>query len=199
MSLQTQIAAAYNRVVAAINAVNAKTLPTGGVAGQVLTKSSNTNYAAQWITPSFAAVLTNDLVATTENVVASFAIPANSLVAGDKLDLKLQGQVSSTATTVYRIRFGPTGTATDALLCQFGTSAAGVANAHHFLDALISILSATTATAVGHSQLASAAVGITTAAFSAAAINLTVANFITVTLVQSIAQTYTSRAASLKK
>ncbi len=199
MSLQTQIAAAYNRVVAAINAVNAKTLPTGGAKGQVLTKSSATDYEAKWDTKMFNGALSNDTVATTETVVVKFDIPPVGLDVGDKLNLDMQGQVSGTATLVFRLRIGTTGTVTDALLCQFGTSAAGVVNGHHFLDALISILSATTATAVGRSQLGSGAVGITTAAFAAAAVDLTVKNFITVTLVQSAAQTYTSRSASLKK
>lgn len=149
--------------------------------------------------PVFTPVLSNDLVATTETVIASFAIPANTLVAGDNLDLDLHGQVSSTATLVFRLRIGTTGTAADALLCQFGTSAAGVANAYHYLNGVVSFLSAVTATATGISQLASGTVGRTTLAFAAAAINLTVANFITVTCVQSVAQTYTSRAASLKK
>ena len=145
-----------------------------------------------------APTLTNNTVATTETVVARFPILANQLVSGDSLDLELSGQVSGTATLTFRIRFGTAGTIADALLCTFAVSAAGVANAHHFLDAMVAILSATTATASGRSQLASATVGLVTAAFSAATVNLPVANFITVTLVQSAAQTYTTRAALIK-
>ena len=149
--------------------------------------------------PVFTSVLTNNLVATTETVVASWAIPANSLAPKDDLDLNLHGEVSSTATLVFRLRMGTTGTPSDALLGQFVTSAAGAASARCYLEALVSILTSTTATGVGRSQLGSGSVGISTATFAAAAINLTVANFITVTLVQSIAQTYTSRAGALKK
>jgi hypothetical protein len=144
------------------------------------------------------ATLTNNTVATTETVVARWSIPANALQSLDELDLQLAGQVSGTATLTFRIRFGTAGTAADALLCTFTASAAGVANAHHFLTALVGILSSTTATATGTSQLAAGTAGLATAAFAAATVNLTVANFLSVTLVQSVAQTYTSRAASLR-
>ena len=144
-----------------------------------------------------AATRTNSTV-TAETVVARWPIAANLPVALDNYDLRLAGQVSGTATLTFRIRFGPAGTTADALLCTFTVSAAGVANAYHNLAAMISFLSATTATATGSSQLAAGVVGNATAAFAAATVNLTVANFLSVTLVQSAAQTYTARAASLK-
>ena len=65
------------------------------------------------------------------------------------------------------------------------------------MDALVPILSATTATASGQVQLANAVVGPVTGAFAAATINLTVANKLTVTVTQSLAQTFTTRAASV--
>lgn len=145
-----------------------------------------------------APTLTNNTVATTETIVARWSVAANGLVAGDELILKLAGQVSSTATLTFRVRMGTAGTTADALLSTFTVSAAGAANAYHYLDAMIGILSATTATAIGTSQLAAGSVGNATAAFAAATVNLTVANFVSVSLVQSIAQTYTSRAAILK-
>ena len=145
-----------------------------------------------------APTLTNNTVATIETVIARWSLAANALAAGKNLDLHLAGQVSSTATLTFRIRFGPNGTTADALLATFAVSAAGVANAHHYLNAMVAILSATTATATGSSQLAAGVVGNATAAFAAATVNLTVANFLSITLVQSAAQTYTARAASLK-
>lgn len=145
-----------------------------------------------------APTLTNNTVVTTETIVARWSVAANGLVVGDELILKLAGQVSSTATLTFRVRMGTAGTTADALLSTFTVSAAGVANAHHYLDAMIGILSATTATATGMSQLAAGSVGNATAAFAAATVNLAVANFVSVSLVQSIAQTYTSRAAILK-
>lgn len=148
--------------------------------------------------PFGAPTLTNNTVATTETIVARWSIPAYALASLDNLRPDLAGQVSGTATLTFRMRLGPAGTIADALLGTFTASAAGVANAYHFLEALVSILSATTATVTGTSTLASACVCNATAAFAAATVNLTVANFLSVTLVQSAAQTYTSRAASLK-
>lgn len=153
--------------------------------------------AARSTEPFGAPTLTNNTVITTETVVARWSIPANALASGNDFDLALSGQVSSTATLTFRVRFGTAGTTADALLCTFAVSAAGVANAHHFLEVLVAVLSTTTATATGSSQLASGVVGLVTAAFAAATVNLTVANFLSVTLVQSAAQTYTSRAAKL--
>lgn len=147
--------------------------------------------------PFGAPTLTNNAVATTETIVARWGIPANALASGSNLALALAGQVSSTATLTFRIRFGTAGTTADALLATFTVSAAGAANAYHFLQAMVSILSATTATATGTSALAGGVVGNATAAFAAATVNLTVANFLSVSLVQSAAQTYTSRAAKL--
>lgn len=147
--------------------------------------------------PFGAVTLANNAVATTETIVARWSIAANALASLDTLGVALAGQVSSTATLTFRIRFGAAGTTADALLCTLTVSAAGVANAYHFLEAMVAILSATTATATGSSQLAAGVVGNATAAFAAATVNLTVANFLSVTLVQSVAQTYTSRAAKL--
>lgn len=145
-----------------------------------------------------AATLTNNTVATTETVVARFPIAANLPAALDNYNLALAGQVSGTATLTFRIRFGTAGTIADALLCTFSVSAAGVANAYHYLNAVVSILTATTATATGVSTLGAGVVGNATAAYAAATVNLSVANFLSVTLVQSAVQTYTARAASLK-
>lgn len=145
-----------------------------------------------------AATLTANTVATTETVVVRFPVAANVPAALDNFNLMLAGQVSGTATLTFRIRFGTAGTTADALLCTFTVSAAGVANAYHYLDAMISFLSGTTATATGESMLGAGSVGVATAAFVAATVSLTVANFLTVTLVQSAVQTYTPRAASLK-
>lgn len=145
-----------------------------------------------------APTLTNNTVATVETVIARWSLAANALAAGQNLDLHLAGQVSSTAALTFRVRLGIAGTIADALLCTLTVSAAGAANAYHLLQAVVSVLSATTATAAASSQLAAGVVGNATAAFAAATVNLTVANFLSVTLVQSSAQTYTARAASLK-
>jgi hypothetical protein len=144
-----------------------------------------------------AATLTNNTVATTETVVAKWAVPALSVSSLDNLGVALAAQVSSTATLTFRIRFGTAGTTADALLCTFTAGAAGVANAYHYLNAIVSFLSATTATATGMSIVSSSIVGIVSGVFAPATVNLSVPNFLSITLVQSGAQTYSVRAASL--
>lgn len=52
MSMRTQIEAGFSRIVLACNALAGRSLPTGGTAGQVLTKSNAVDYAAAWQTPS---------------------------------------------------------------------------------------------------------------------------------------------------
>lgn len=145
-----------------------------------------------------AATLTNATLVT-ETVVANFAIPANHLAAGSVLNVRLGGQVSAAATLIYRIRFGTMGTIVDPLVIQFATTAAGVANAHTSMDALVSALTATTLTAHGQAQLVGATVGPTTGAFAPATVNLTVANRLLVTVQQSVAQTFTTRTGALSK
>lgn len=145
------------------------------------------------------STLTNNLVATTETVVASWALPANYLSARQVLGLAFIGQVSSTATLTFRVRIGTAGTTADALAGTFATSAAGVANAHVLGDIYIAVLTAATATASGQVQLANATLGLLTAAFAAATIAPASALFVSLTLVQSVAQTYTSREAVLSR
>lgn len=146
-----------------------------------------------------AAVLTNNLVATTETIVARWALPANYLTTGAFLDMEIAGQVSSTATLAFRIRIGTAGTVADALAATFATSAAGVANAYVSGNINLAVLTATTFTAGGQILLANASLGLVPAVFAAATIAPANALFISLTLVQSIAQTYTSRAAAMQR
>lgn len=57
MTLQTNIATAFARVVQACNVLASRVQPAGGAAGQVLTKLSATNYAAAWQTPAAGGTL----------------------------------------------------------------------------------------------------------------------------------------------
>ncbi|MFM9902091.1 MAG: hypothetical protein ACKVOT_13855 [Polaromonas sp.] len=148
------------------------------------------------------AVLTNNTVATTETVVARWALPANFLAAGSNLQGAFAGQVSGTATVAFRVRIGTLGTAADALAATFVTSAAGTANQHVFGELLISCFTAGasgTATAAGVVQFGALNLAVATGGFAAATVNTTAALFVSVTLVQSAAQTYTSRAATLTR
>lgn len=144
----------------------------------------------------------NDAVATVETVIASFSLPINYLAAGTMLNLHFLGQVSSTATLTFKVRCGTTGTITDALLATFTTSAAGVANQHVSGDILVTCLtSGTTGTSTAGGTIISGTATLppVVAAFAAATVNTTVVNILTVTLVQSALQTYTSRAAALDR
>lgn len=146
------------------------------------------------------STLSNNAVATTETVVARWPLTAGYLTAAMVLNLSFMGQVSGTATLTFRVRIGTAGTAADTLAATFVTSAAGVANQHVFAELLIACLTAGatgTATAAGAVQFGAASLALVTAAFAAAAVNTTAALFVSVTLVQSAAQTYTSRAAAL--
>lgn len=134
---------------------------------------------------------------TTETVIAQWDLAANEASINDGMNLRVFGQAAGNATHIFRLRMGVLGTIVDPALVTFTTSAAGVANAHWSVDAMIAILSATTATAGGTAQLASASIGPVTAAFAAAAINLTMANKISITQQLSAAQANTTRAASM--
>jgi hypothetical protein len=139
----------------------------------------------------------------TETVVASFTLPASFLAAGSLLNVWFFGQVSSTATVIYRVRLGTLGTIADALAIQFATSAAGVANAHTSVDTIVACLTAGaagTATASGQAMLASGVLGPATAAFAAATVNTTLALKLSITAQLSAASnTLTARGGALQK
>lgn len=143
------------------------------------------------------AALTNSIV-TGETVVASFAMPVNYLEQDDLL-VKLLAQVSATATLTFRLRLGQAGTVADALLGQFATTAAGVVNGRVTGNILVANVGTNQYAAGGNMHLGNGVVGIAAAAFAAVTIDPAVANVLTVTVVQSAAQTYTSRFAALIK
>lgn len=179
--------------------------PTGAASdASEITLSPAFKFVGAVLTPNQppAATLTNNAVATTETIVARWALPAAYMVAGATLNLNFSGQVSSTATLAFRVRIGTAGTVADPVAGTFTTSAAGVANAHVTGGIQVYCLTSGTtgaATIGGTVSLAAAQIGLLTAAFASAAVNTTVAQFVSVTLVQSVAQTYTSRAAVLTK
>ncbi len=150
---------------------------------------------------SIAGVLANDTVATTEIPIATFDLPANYLAAGAVLKGIVLGQVSSTATLTYRVRIGTAGTVADALVLTFITMT-GAANAHTRLEPILYVITAGAAGTIsggGNGQVVAVQTGPATAAFAAATVNTTVALKVTVTLVQSTAQTHTTRAGVLSK
>lgn len=52
MTLQERLSALISAVGADVKALYARAMPSGGTAGQVLTKTSSSDYAATWQTPS---------------------------------------------------------------------------------------------------------------------------------------------------
>lgn len=134
---------------------------------------------------------------TAETVLATWDIPANTLGVADLLQVRAFGQVSSTATLSFRVRFGTAGTTADALVATFSTTGAGAANQHWSTNILVATLTSTTMTGSGQVQLNNLVLGPTVAAFAAATMNLAVANKLSLTVTQSAAQTCTTRAASI--
>lgn len=176
------------------------------IAGQDVTISSTgadigTGDVTVNVVQGFIPSLSNSSVAA-ETVVARFALPSNYLLAGGNLGMRLSGQVSSTATLTFKIRLGTTGTISDPMLAAFNATTAGAINTYSFTDMIVSCLTigtTGTATAGGIVWLGANGVSQVTAANVAGAVNTTVANFLTITLIQSVAQTFTSRAATLTR
>ena len=112
------------------------------------------------------------------------------------------GRVSSTVTLAWRVRIGTAGTTADPLVITFTTSGAGAANAHSRVKAMIACLTAGAAGAVvgnGQAQLASAVVGKATGVVADTVVNTTVALKVSVSVIQSVAQTYTTQVGVLRK
>lgn len=154
-----------------------------------------------WALRSPAVTLVNG-TGTSEIAIASWTLPAGSVVANQLAQILYFGQVSSTATLTYRIRIGPAATAiaSRALAAVFTTSAAGAANTHTSGDVFLSFLtigSSGTCTASGSFMLGTATLPPTIAAFAAATVDTTVDNVVSVSVVQSASQTLTTRGASL--
>lgn len=147
------------------------------------------------------ATLANS-TSTAETALASWTIAANQFIANRFIMAQWYGQVSSTSTLIYRIRCGPSATAlaSRALVAVFTTSAAGVANQH--TTGYITVSCATTGASGtvsggGMFWLNTAPLPQVAGAFAAATVDTTVANVLSITVVQSAANTVTSRAANL--
>jgi Major tropism determinant N-terminal domain len=139
---------------------------------------------------------------TTETILARWTLPANTLVATSAHEFTLIGQVSGTATLTFRVRVGTAGTTADPVAATFAATAAGVANTHVNVRGLLSCLTTGTTgtvTAGGNVHLGAAVTPVAVAAFSAATVNTTVQQFVSITVVQSAAQTLTVRGAFLDR
>lgn len=149
----------FNGATGAITGVNSVNGQTGAV---------TVNAARARIGPPVLANATT----TTETVVARFAIPANFLVAGDSIRVRVLHQSAGTGTLIYRARIGAAGTIADGLLAQLTTSAAQVANAQGTADFVVYFPNTTTATGSGFAIQQAAALGTVTGAGA----NVTISN-----------------------
>jgi hypothetical protein len=124
--------------------------------------------------------------ATTQTVIASMAIPASTLLAGDTFKLKVFATQSTSSTVTYQIRIGTHNTSADTSVCSVvqavGTGATGAA---HF-DGLLTVR---TTGASGTCIASGIAYGSTTPVISTAtatvAISTTVQNYVSVSVANS--------------
>jgi hypothetical protein len=111
-------------------------LPTGGTTGQVLTKTSATNYAASWQTPATVPVLLiNSSVANQTGFATDTYVTGSNIIytAGQwavggtyHCTLEVSKTAAGTATPIVTLRAGTTGTTSDAAEVAF-TFTAGTA------------------------------------------------------------------------
>lgn len=184
--------------VGTVTALASTAAPTVANAGTSAAAVLNFGIPTPLLQP-VAAVLTNNNATGTETIVARFALPANYLTSDSFLRLAFMGQVSSNGTLSFKVRVGTLGTTADALAGTFATSAAGAANAFVAGDVLLHLPTSTTIYAGGFVQLVNASLGRVTAAQAVATIAPASALFVSLTLVQSVTQTYTSHSAVLEK
>lgn len=127
MSLAIELFDFASAVAADVKALFTRSLPSGGSAGQVLTKGSATNYDATWQTPggSISAGIYQQTVnvptgkhkqaevtisfpgALTSNVVSCFLVPNLEWDVDDLADLTVSGQAGTDAITFLISRNGP--------------------------------------------------------------------------------------------
>jgi hypothetical protein len=85
MSMSTELAAGFARLVQACNALAGRSLPAGGTAGQVLTKTAAMDYASAWQTPAGGGG--NVFIQQTDPLVASPYIWYRTDASGRVIDI----------------------------------------------------------------------------------------------------------------
>lgn len=99
MSLQTNLVAAFARLVQSCNVLAGRVQPPGGSAGQVLTKTTAADYAAAWQTPAAypaSILLANTPFTNALVTLVSVSVPANTLAAGVRFAFVMSGSVINT-------------------------------------------------------------------------------------------------------
>jgi hypothetical protein len=131
--------------------------------------------------------------ATTEQIIARWAVPANTFTSAlDTFSILLGVQCAGAGTFQYRVRIGAAGTTADTQACILTTTAAQVANAYHslvFQGGMNGNL--TTMRASGMLVAQAVVLGTVTAAATSATVNAANIIHISVTCITSTAQVAT--------
>jgi hypothetical protein len=130
----------------------------------------------------------------TETVIARWAIPANSITALSSILAHVRLQAGGTATSIWRLRVGTTGTITDTLLSQCNTSVAQVANAQGGGEFVVEFPTPTTAIGSGFAIMQNAVLGTSTVAGVTATIVPASIVYVSVTMQLSAVNTAVTKA-----
>lgn len=134
---------------------------------------------------------------TTDTVLLSLAIPANTLLAGTTYRLRVLGGLAGAGTPTFRVRFGPAGTTTDALVASVAPAGTGAGGAGcEFYVTFRTLGAAGTAIANGFGYANTLASTPTNQA-TATTVSTTVAGFLSLTASVS-ASTFTAYQASIE-
>jgi len=118
----------------------------------------------------------------TETVIARWGIPASSITSLSSILARARFQAGGTATSIWRLRIGATGTITDTLLSQCTTSVAQVANSQGSAEFIVEFPTTTSAIGSGFAIMQNAVLGTTTGVGATATIIPTAIVYISVTM-----------------
>lgn len=122
MTLQQRISALITAIGADIKALYGRALPSGGTTGQILAKSSGTNYAVGWVDAPDAGAVIDDVTPGTDTTYSSDKI--DTLITDAKADVKdeILGGVGTAYDTLQEIatELGDQDSAISGLLTSVG-------------------------------------------------------------------------------
>lgn len=135
---------------------------------------------------------------TGETLLHKLLIPAGKAVTGSTYKVRLAGVSSSTGTLIFKVKVGANGTTADNQVWISTTSAAQAANAHSYVDVLVTVRSSTTAIADGVATAGAVVLPTLIGAAATAAIVTTANWYIDVTATCS-AGTFTAQVCSIEE
>lgn len=151
------------------------------------------------VTPRILPASKGFVSSTAEQVIARWAIPANTFNSVlDSLLINMGVQCAGAGTFIYRLRIGANGNTTDTQVVLITTSATQVINAYHSIEFLAGFHNSLTAMrANGKVQAQAAVLGTVTGTALTATVNQTSVIQVSVTCQTSTAQVATVIAPSL--